>query len=221
MVRLGILARIRSVAELCRAAPSGFRKAWWSPPVTREPCSEGSGTPLAATPTQPPTPGPQAAGWDVPGGWEAQGPAHTIPARGLGQAGSPEAPRAPAAGPLDCSSSPSSAAQRLCSWMSWWKEWCTSLSSSGLGSRLLHREWGGVQAWAGPVTPAACPFQRPRFGRPLPGGGSSQPITPQPQSTYPWSSGGSETLRTKAMSAAHTLPVCRPRVAQSPAARSL
>lgn len=140
---------------------------------------------------------------------------------GLGRAGSPEAVGARAPGPRGCSSSPSSATHWLCSWRSWWKERCISPSSQELG------EPGGRQAAAGPGRPGSLPFHEAAAPPPSPGAGGEHPspATRQPRSTYPWSSGVSGTLRTRAggwaMSAARTQPVCRPGAAQSRGTGSL
>lgn len=139
----------------------------------------------------------------------------------LGRAGSPEAVGARAPGPRGCSSSPASATHWLCSWRSWWKERCISPSSQELG------EPGGHQAAAGPGRPGSLPFHEAAAPPPSPGAGGEHPspATRQPRSTYPWSSGVSGTLRTRAggwaMSAARTQPVCRRGAAQSRGTGSL
>lgn len=166
MVRLGMLARMRSVAVLCTTAPSGPRRAWRSLSAEHEGLSRGLGD-TAGQQSPPPRPHPHPRPAEGPAPWPHQpstpawdGQAHLRPSgRGRPAPGA----AAPAPPPPRTGSAPGGAGGR-----------------SG-ASRPRRRSWenrAGVRRQLAQAGPAACPSTRPRPRRPLPGRGANTPVLP-------------------------------------------
>lgn len=166
MVRLGMLARMRSVAVLCTTAPSGPRRAWRSLSAEHEGLSRGLGD-TAGQQSPPPRPHPHPRPAEGPAPWPHQpstpawdGQAHL---RRSGRGRPAPGAAAPAPPPPRTGSAPGGAGGR-----------------SG-ASRPRRRSWenrAGVRRQLAQAGPAACPSTRPRPRRPLPGRGANTPVLP-------------------------------------------